>query len=136
MLVFSGIWRSVKNRKPEKQQPRWRNKCPEVAGEDFAAAGEVFAGEDFAVVQVEVSAPPVSDRVVVLLEEQAQGAQPLVLDRVHPEVIIRIIDVTDRMVDIIAPFIGVGIGIHRGGMDLTGEVGIILQAIGAVEPFW
>ena len=115
---------------------RWPNRCPEVAGEDFAAAVAVFAGEDSEVVQAEVFGPPVFDRVPDLLEEPGHAEQLLHHpDRVHTEEP-RLTGIIDR-IDVTIGLIIVGdIGILLGGMGHIGVVGIILQAIGAVEPFW
>ena len=113
---------------------RWPIRCPEVAGEDFAAAVAVFAGEDSEVVPVEVFVPPVSDRVPDHLEEPGHAGQlHLHPDRVHTEEP-RLTDITDRI--IIGPITDVDIGIPRGISDLIGVVGIIPPDIGAVERFW
>ena len=132
--------RSVKNRKREKQRLRWPNKCPEVAGEDFAAEEEDLAGEGSEAVQAEVSAPLVFDRAVAHLGEPELVGQRLLVPIEDRHLIHRIDDIDHIIVApiitaliITDPIITDDFGIRLGGMDLTGGGGSIPQDIGAAE---
>lgn len=100
---------------------------------------EVLAEEvSEVVVEVLVSGPPVSDRALDLLAEQGRAVQQrldLVVRAEDLRPIHRIddIDLTIVAPIITGPIIAVGIGIRRGGMDLTEEGGTIHLDTGAAE---